>query len=186
MVGPAARPTYAHTGCEQNTSAHQHHRQLGRHFTLEDASGQPRPDVSAWRVGEPRGREPAWRVPSFLSSRTRPGAIMLLQFIKRLRRKSPPDLRQFGLDAAEVMRTRISCAIAGDLSAAEARRMVLEKLSAGMRAQFACTQALLKGNPAAAGRACFDIYQRAVQSNRKRLGKRRWLSLPGRRISRPL
>jgi hypothetical protein len=100
---------------------------------------------------------------------------MLLQFIKRLRRKSPPDLRQLGLDAAEVMTVRISRAIAGDLSAVEARRMVLEKLSAGVRAQLACTQALLKGDPAAASRACFDIYHGAVTSNRKRLRKRRCL-----------
>lgn len=99
---------------------------------------------------------------------------MLLQFINRLRRKSPPDLREFGRDVAEVMIARISRGITGDLSAAEARRMVLEKLSAGIRAQLACTQALLKGDPAASRRACFDIYHAAVKSNRKRLGKRRW------------
>jgi len=61
----------------------------------------------------------------------------------------------------------------GDLSAAEARRMVLEKQSAGMRAQLAYARALLDGDPVSAGRGFFDIYHRAVRSNRKRLRKRR-------------
>jgi hypothetical protein len=100
---------------------------------------------------------------------------MLLKFIQRLRRKSPPDLWQFGLDVREVMLARISRGMTGDLSAAEARRMVLEKQSAGMRAQLAYTQALLEAGPASANRAVFEIYHRAVQSNRKRLNKRSWL-----------
>jgi hypothetical protein len=101
---------------------------------------------------------------------------MLLKFIQRLRRKPPPepDLWQFGLDAREVMLARISRGITGNLSAAEARRMVCEKQSAAVRAQLAYMRALLDGAPASASRAFFDIYHRAVQSNRKRLGKRRW------------
>jgi len=101
---------------------------------------------------------------------------MLLKLIQRLRRKPPadPDLRQFGRDVAEVMWVRISRATAGTLSAAEARRMVLEKQSAAARAQLACLQALLDGAPAAASREVFAIYDRAVQSNRRRLGRRRW------------
>jgi hypothetical protein len=101
---------------------------------------------------------------------------MLLKLIRRLRRKPPahPDLRQFGRDVREVMWTRISRALAGTLSAAEAHRMVAEKQSAAVRAQLAYMRALLDGAPAAANRAAFDIYHRAVQSNRKRLGKRRW------------
>jgi hypothetical protein len=101
---------------------------------------------------------------------------MLLKLIRRLRRKPPadPDLWQFGLDVKEVMQARISRAMAGSLSATEARRMVAEKQSAAVRAQLAYLQALLDGAPAAANRAAFDVYHRAVQSNRKRLGKRRW------------
>jgi hypothetical protein len=100
---------------------------------------------------------------------------MLLRFIRRLRSKpsSDPDLWQFGLDVRAVMAARISRAMTGKLSAAEARRMVLEKQSAAVRAHLAYTRALLDGAPAAASRAFFDIYHRAVQSNRKRLGKRR-------------
>ena len=101
---------------------------------------------------------------------------MLLNLIQRLRRKPPadPDLWQFGRDVNEVMWTRIARAMAGTLSAAEAHRMVAEKQSAAVRARLAYMQALLDGAPAAANRAAFDIYHQAVQSNRKRLGKRRW------------
>lgn len=101
---------------------------------------------------------------------------MLLKLIRRLFRKPPadPDLRQFGRDVREVMGTRIARAMAGTLSAAEARRMVLEKQSAAVRAQLIYIQALLDGAPAAGNRAAFDIYHRVVQSNRKRLRKRRW------------
>jgi hypothetical protein len=108
---------------------------------------------------------------------------MLLKLIRRLRRKPPadPDLRQFGRDVREVMGARIARAMAGTLSADEARRMVLEKQSAAVRAQLAYLQTLLDGAPAAANRAAFDIYHRAVQSNRKRLGKRRWAPVWRRR-----
>jgi hypothetical protein len=101
---------------------------------------------------------------------------MLLKLIRRLRRKPPadPDLRQFGRDVREVMGARIARAMAGTLSADEARRMVLEKQSAAVRAQLACLQALLDGVPGSGSREVFDIYDRAVQANRKRLGRRRW------------
>ena len=99
---------------------------------------------------------------------------LIQRFIRRRgRKKSPPDLWQFGLDVREVVLARISRAMTGDLSAAEARRMVLEKQSASVRAQLAYTRALLDGDPANAGRGFFDIYHRAVQSNRKRLRKLR-------------
>jgi hypothetical protein len=66
--------------------------------------------------------------------------------IQRLRRKSPLHLWQFGLDVREVMLTRTSQAITGDLSEAEARRMVLEKQSAAIRAQLVYARALIKGD----------------------------------------
>jgi hypothetical protein len=100
---------------------------------------------------------------------------MRLRFVQRLihrhRRKSSPDLWQFGRDVREVMLERTSRAITGNLSEAEARRMVLEKQSAAVRAQLAYARALLRGDPASAGREVFDIYRSAVQSNRKRLRK---------------
>jgi hypothetical protein len=107
---------------------------------------------------------------------------MLLKLIQRLRRKPPadPDLLQFGRDVREVMGARIARAMAGTLSAAEARRMVLEKQSAAVRAQVAYPRALLDGAPAAGSREVFAIYDQAVQSNRKRLGRRRWC-WPGKR-----
>jgi hypothetical protein len=94
--------------------------------------------------------------------------------LRRRRRKSPPNLWQFGLAVHEVMAARTSLAMSGKLSPAEAHRMVEEKRSAALRAQFAWTEAMMKGRGASAPRVCFDVYQRAVESNRKRLRKRRW------------
>jgi hypothetical protein len=88
-------------------------------------------------------------------------------------RKTRPDLERFGRDVREVMSARMWLAITGNLNAVEASRMVLEKQVAALRAQLACARSLLSGNPASASRECFDIYQRAVHSNRKRLRKHR-------------
>jgi hypothetical protein len=100
----------------------------------------------------------------------------LFKFLWRLRRKSRPNLWQFGLAVREVMAARMLLAMTGELSAAEARRMVEEKQLAVVRAQLAYTGAILNGEAASAPGAYFDVYQRAVKSNRKRLSKRRWLA----------
>jgi hypothetical protein len=105
-------------------------------------------------------------------------------WIDRLRRKSPPDLWRLICDAREVMLTRIARGIAGTLSAAEARRMVLEKGSAGARAQLAYAQALLGGDASSAARAFFDVYHREVQSNRRRLREPWWRRLIARLTDR--
>ena len=62
----------------------------------------------------------------------------LFEFL-RLRRKSPPNLWQFGLAVQEVIAVRTSLAMTGKLSAAEAHRMVEEKRLAVVRAYLACT-----------------------------------------------
>ena len=74
------------------------------------------------------------------------------------------------------IRDRSLLAMAGKLSAAEARRMVEEKRWALVRAHIACTDAIIKGRSASAARDYFDVYKRAVESNRKRLRHRgrRW------------
>jgi hypothetical protein len=92
----------------------------------------------------------------------------------RLGRKSPPNLWQFGLAVHDVVAARTLLAVSGKLSAAEAHRMVDEKRSAAFRAQLACTEAILHGRGASAANAYFDVYHRAVKSNRKRLRRRRW------------
>ena len=56
----------------------------------------------------------------------------------------------------------------------EAHRMVEEKRLAVVRAYLACTEAILNGQGASAPRVYFDVYRRAVESNRKRLSNRRW------------
>jgi hypothetical protein len=104
---------------------------------------------------------------------------LIRRFMRHPRAKSAPDVWRLGLDSRNVILERTSRAIRGKLSAAEARRMVLEKQSAAVPAQLAYTQALLQGDPALASRAFFDVYHRAVQSNRKRLCKTRW-HWPGR------
>jgi hypothetical protein len=68
----------------------------------------------------------------------------------------------------------------GQLTTGEARRMIMEKQTAAIQAQLAYTQALFRGDPALASRRFFDVYHRAVQSNRKRLRKRSWQSILGR------
>jgi hypothetical protein len=97
----------------------------------------------------------------------------LFEFL-RLRRKSPPNVWQFGLAVQEVIVARASLAMTGKLSAAEAHRMVEEKRLAVVRAYMEYTGAILNGQGASAPRVYFDVYRRAVESNRKRLGKRRW------------
>ena len=98
----------------------------------------------------------------------------LFDSLRRLRRQSPPVLWQFGLGVRDVMAARLSRAMTGELSAAEARLMVEEKRAAAVRAMFAYTDSILKGKAASALGAYFDVYQRAVDFNRKRFSKRRW------------
>jgi hypothetical protein len=92
----------------------------------------------------------------------------------RRRRKSPASLWQFSLAVHDVIAARTLLAASGTLSAAEAHRMVDEKRVAAVRAQLACTEAILHGRGASAANAYFDVYQRAVDLNRKRLRNRRW------------
>jgi hypothetical protein len=101
-------------------------------------------------------------------------AKILSEFLGRLRRKSPPNLWRFGLAVREVIAARMSRVITGELSAAEALRMVMEKQLAAMRAHLAYTESILNGEATSALGAYFDVYQRAVESNRKRLSNRRW------------
>ena len=99
---------------------------------------------------------------------------VLVGFLRRLHRKSPPDLWHFGLAVREVIAARMWRAMTGKLSAAEARHMVMEKQSAAMQAHVAYTESILNGEAASAPGAYFDVYHRAVQSNRRRLSSRRW------------
>jgi hypothetical protein len=120
------------------------------------------------------GVEPSGRVRSFPPNLTTEPAPMSFKFLGLLKKKTPPDLWQFALDVREVMVTRISRGLSGRLSADEARRMVVEKQTAATRAHLAYMRWLFDGNVAAANDAVFNIYHRAVQSNRKRLRRRRW------------
>jgi len=102
------------------------------------------------------------------------------RMLQRWRKNSAPNLWQFGLNVRDVVLERSTRAMSGQLTAAETRRMILEKQAAAIHAQLECTQAILRGDPALASRRFFDVYHRAVRSNRKRLRKRRWRSILGR------
>jgi hypothetical protein len=99
---------------------------------------------------------------------------VLYEFVRRFPRKSSPNLWQFNLAVREVIAVRTLRAMTGELSAAEARRMIEEKRVAAVRAHLAFTEAILNGAAASAFGAYFDVYHRAVESNRKRLSSRRW------------
>jgi hypothetical protein len=99
---------------------------------------------------------------------------MTVHFLRRLKKKTSPDPLRFGRDVCTVMWARVSRGMTGRLSAEEARRMILEKHAAGVRAQLAYLEWLFKGNPAAGSHAAFAVYDGALQSNRRRLTRRRW------------
>ena len=99
---------------------------------------------------------------------------MLLELLRRLRMRSPPNHWRFARAVRDVIGARMLRAITGELSVAEAWRMVEEKRRAAVQASFAYTEAILNGEAASALRAYFDVYRRAVESNRKRLSIRRW------------
>ena len=104
---------------------------------------------------------------------------MTFGFFQRLRRRSRLGLRELGLGARDVIAARMLLAVTGKLTATEARRMVEEKRLAAVRAQIAYTGAIINGELASAPHAYFDVYRRAVASNRRRLStlRWRWLSL---------
>ena len=97
-------------------------------------------------------------------------------FLRRGRKTRAPDVFQFGRDVHDVVSTRLTRAMTGELDAAEACRMVGEKQLAAMQAQFAVAQAIMSGKGGTAAGAYFDVYRRAVKRNRTRLGRRqqRW------------
>ena len=97
----------------------------------------------------------------------------LAAFVRRFHGKSSPNAAQFNRAVHEVIAARVTLAMTGKLSAAEARLMVAEKQLAAAQAQRAFVEAVAKGHIASAPSAYFDVYQRAVDANRKRLGKRR-------------
>jgi hypothetical protein len=65
---------------------------------------------------------------------------VLVESLRRLHRKSPPNLWHFGFAVRGVIAARMWRAMAGKLSAAEARRMVMEKQLAAMQAHLAYTE----------------------------------------------
>lgn len=90
------------------------------------------------------------------------------------RGKSPAAVGEFSSAVREVIAARVVRAMTGKLSAAEARLMIAEKQLAALRAHTAYIDAIATGHAASAWRAYFDVYQRAVDANRKRLDPRRW------------
>jgi len=105
---------------------------------------------------------------------TMQGLKALSALALRHRRKSPAVVEEFGSAVREVIAARVVRATTGKLSAAEARLMIAEKQLAALRAHTAYMDAIATGHAESAWRAYFDVYQGAVDANRKRLGPRRW------------
>jgi hypothetical protein len=84
------------------------------------------------------------------------------------------DAARFGWEAHSVIALRMMrLAAGGTLAAAEAHRMVAEKVVAGAQAQFAAGMAVAAGrNPHRVARAAARPYQRTVRANRRRLTRR--------------
>ena len=99
---------------------------------------------------------------------------VFVEFLRRLRSKSPPNLWHFGLAVREVIAVRMWRAMTGELSGTEARRMVMEKQLAAVQAHLTYAKSILNGEATSALGAYFDVYHRAVQSNRRRLQNGRW------------
>jgi hypothetical protein len=83
------------------------------------------------------------------------------------------DFWGFGVDAHQVMTTRIFRMMTGDLSLGEATRMIIEKQTAYSNAQLAGVRGLLVGGPVEAGREMIEVYRRAVSANCARLSNAR-------------
>lgn len=82
-------------------------------------------------------------------------------------------LWQFGFDVQQVITTRVSRMMAGELSLREARRMISEKHTASSDALVAGACALLTGGPIEASYKMIKVYQTAVSDNCSRLSKAR-------------
>jgi hypothetical protein len=84
------------------------------------------------------------------------------------------DFVDLARDASEVIAARTQQAMTGTLTAAEARRMVVEKQAASVNACFAFAKSFWSGNAQAAPFSSFQVLRKAVSGNRRRLkGKRR-------------
>jgi hypothetical protein len=84
------------------------------------------------------------------------------------------DFTKLARDAGEVIATRTTQGIKGTLSASEAHRMIAEKQAAAVNACFAFTKHALHGDMSSAHAASFDVFKKAVASNRRRLRRRPW------------
>jgi geranylgeranyl pyrophosphate synthase len=85
------------------------------------------------------------------------------------------DVARLGMEAQQVIALRMMrLAAGGPLATREANRMVAEKATALVEAQWAAAAALAgaRGARIAAARA-FGTYKRAVRKNRRRLSRRR-------------
>lgn len=79
------------------------------------------------------------------------------------------DFTKLARDASEVIAARTTRGLTGTLSATEAHRMVAEKQAAVMKACFTFTTHALRGRIGSAPAASFNVFKKAVASNRRRL-----------------
>lgn len=82
------------------------------------------------------------------------------------------DALQLGAEASSVVALRmLKLAGGGTAAAAEAERMVSEKVAAAMAAQSALVLGALSGAPHAGPARAMAVYRRKVRANRRRLAR---------------
>ena len=92
--------------------------------------------------------------------------------LRKRRAPSPSAFASLGWNALAVMAARTARGLTGRLSAAEARRMVAEKQAAAVKASFAFVKHAARGDLKRGAAASFDVYDRAVGANRKRMKRK--------------
>jgi hypothetical protein len=85
-------------------------------------------------------------------------------------RRRATDAFSFAFACQQVIAMRLMrIALGGADGHREATRMVTEKATAAVQAQFAAAQAIITGGPAGAAAAAAHVYRRAVRANGRRL-----------------
>jgi len=83
------------------------------------------------------------------------------------------DLWRAGLEAQQVIGLRLAkLTRGGAAAAAEANRMVSEKVDAALEAQQAAARSMLSGNAARIPARTVALYRRKMRANCRRLGKK--------------
>jgi hypothetical protein len=99
------------------------------------------------------------------------------------------DVWRAGLEAQQVIGMRLARlaeSSGGAAATGEINRMVSEKITTALEAQYAATRAVLSGNPMQVPARTLALYRRKMRANRTRLGNAKSPSAPRARRSTKL